>query len=80
MKKVIITHNSTTKSFECAFNIEDKATREQMQSMMGGYGILRTPSKENGTIYSGPESAINWFTSVFNMYGFEVSGFTIPFF
>jgi hypothetical protein len=58
--------------FHCITNIQDIGMRQQMEAMMGGYGIIRG-SKYPDATYSGPKSSFEWFQSIFKMYGFEVS-------
>ena len=58
--------------FFCITNIQDIPMKQEMEAMMGGYGIIRGHGYPNPT-YSGPLSAFEWFQSIFKMYGFEVS-------
>jgi len=59
--------------FYCITNIQDIGMRQQMEAMMGGYGIIR--GRKYPDAYSGPETSFKWFQSIFKMYGFEVSVF-----
>ena len=61
--------------FECITNITDKAIREQVESMMGGYSIYRHLGYPNMT-YIGPNKSFEWFVSILRMYGFEVTIYT----
>ena len=63
-----------TQTFSCICNITDIGMRQQMEALMGGYGIIRG-MKYPETTYSGPLSAFEWFKSIFQMYGFQVSIF-----
>ena len=62
---------SNTADFHCITNIQDKAMREQMESMMGGYGIRRKSGYAYNN-YSGHSNSLEWFKSIFRMYGFKV--------
>lgn len=62
---------SNSVDFHCITNIQDKAMREQMEAMMGGYGILRHLGYPEAT-YTGPSNSLEWFKSIFRMYGFEL--------
>lgn len=69
MKKILIAKSVTT--FGCIARIEDKATKEQMEAMMGGYGIYRDGKYPEMT-YCGLIESLDWFVSIFRMYGYEV--------
>lgn len=58
------------------FSFHDKVKMEQINSMLSGYGIEMEQKKYAYGIcvnYSGIfEKSLDWFMSVFRMYGFEV--------
>jgi hypothetical protein len=58
--------------FSCECAIENIALKHQMEAMMGGHSIIRTPHS-NSTVYIGPEDQVDYFVGIFNMHGFEIS-------
>ena len=73
-KRIMVQVSSNPTGFQCITNIPDKAMREQMEAMMGGYSIERHLGYPNYT-YSGPAKSLDWFCSIFRMYGFKIEVF-----
>ena len=71
-----IYYHTESKSWSCNAVFTNVALRQEIESMMGGYGIIRDTvfgGSDNTRIYSGNFDSKDWFKSIFRMYGFKIN-------
>ncbi len=70
MEKIYYTIKNGQLKCEC--KIASISLRQEMESMMGGHGIIRETNGDN-SLYICPENEANYFNGIFKMHGFDIS-------
>ena len=68
----ILFHNET-KTWSCLYSFTDYSIISQIESMMGGYNILRESIDDNTKLYSGNFDSKDRIQNIFRMYGYKIN-------
>jgi hypothetical protein len=68
-----ILFHTETKTWSCLYPFSDNIKLYQMESMMGGYNILRESIDNNTKLYSGTFDSKDWIQKIFRMYGYKIN-------
>jgi hypothetical protein len=62
-----------TKTWSCLYSFTDYSLISQIESMMGGYNILRESIDDNTKLYSGTFESKDWFQKILRMHGHKIN-------
>lgn len=62
-----------TKTWSCLYSFSDCIKLYQMESMMGGYNILRESIDDSTKLYSGNFDSKDRIQNIFRMYGYKIN-------